>query len=496
MEGDTVARTKIIETIWAFGLSAEQDDSLCKLIGKKYQIQNWPVGVAPSLMEYEKMQPCVALFSPEAVRGISRLPELSVRHLELVPKVIVLDKEYTQEELEFSVDSGISEIIRPPYTKAKIEAKIHRALEVEAVHYDVLRMSKEIIVEREILERKNDILNFLVGFLSSTSITMNTADIVEIVAEKLQLLFPVRSLQAAVWNCKDTTGKTEVYISVPETHISFGEWGNTVRASVQAARPGLALDMKISPIELKGQQEEWRCAMPSDGHVITLPISMDDRQFGVLLVLTDTVRSLSRDQAMGLNSALRHLALTIKNAQSFKIMKKHAEFDGLTGIYNRRNFEQRINEEVERAARYGHPLSIIFSDLDHFKDVNDTYGHQAGDAVLRELASILGTARRSSDYVARYGGEEFVILLPHTDIKQAHMIAERLRKQIEKHSFNSDGETRIRMTISMGVAELAPLRDKNAEALVSEADKALYRAKRAGRNRTISTASSPAKVAI
>lgn len=489
-----MARAKNINTIWAFGLSGAQLESLGRLVGKKYLVAHWPVGVVPSLTDYEKVQPCLAVFAPDALRALWELPELSVRHLELLPKVMMLDEGYSQTDLEFAIDSGMSEIIRPPFSKAVIEDKLRRALEIEAVHYDVLRMSKEIIVEREILERKNDILNFLVGFLTSTSITMNTEDIFEMVAEKLQSLFPVRSLQAAVWSCKDTTGETEVLISAQEP-AAVQSWTEAVRSAVQIVRPDLDLNLQVSSLDLQGRDEQWRNALPSDGHVITLPISMDDRQFGLLLVLTDTVRSLSRDQALALNSALRHLALTIKNVQSYTLMKRQAEFDGLTGIYNRRNFDTRIRAEVERALRYGHPLSVIFADLDHFKQVNDTHGHGAGDAVLRELADILREARRSSDYVARYGGEEFVVILPHTDLKQACQLAERLRKEVAAYKFDT-GCGKIRMTISQGVAELGALGLKSAEALLGEADKALYQAKNAGRNRTVSCDLDAARLAI
>lgn len=490
-----MARSKNLSTIWAFGQTETQLESLRRFVGKKFQVENWPTGIVPSLTDYEKVQPCLAFFAPEAFKAMLKQPELEVRHLELLPKVMMLDEGYTQADLEFAIDSGMSEIIRPPYTRAAIQNKMNRALDIEAVHYDVLRMSKEIIVEREILERKNDILNFLVGFLTSSSITMTTEEIVEMVAEKLQVLFPVRSLQAAIWDCKDKSGATEIFISADDGQPAFDGWVNAVRDAVQNVRPNLSLKLKISTVELKGQEEKWKNALPSDGHVITLPISMDDRQFGVLLVLTDMVRSLSRDQAMALNSALRHLALTIKTAQNYKLMKQHAEFDSLTGLHNRRSFDQRIKSEVERAVRYGQPLSIIFADLDHFKDVNDSHGHNAGDAALKQLAGILRGARRSSDYVARYGGEEFVIILPHTDIKQAYVLAERLRREVAGHKFDT-GAGKLRLTISQGIAELGSLERKNPQSLLCEADKALYLAKKSGRNRTISCDIDPAKVAV
>lgn len=490
-----MARTKSMNMIWAFGLSEQQAETLRSFLGNNYQLHNWLVGVAPSLVDYEGAQPCIAILTPDAMKSLMELPELAVRHLELLPQIMMLDEEYTQAELEYAVDSAVAEIIRPPYTKAKLAEKLRRAMEIEAVHTDVLRMSKEIILEREILERKNNTLNFLVGFLTSTSLSMNPSDIIEMVADKFKLLFPVRSVHAATWNCKDHIGETDVFISSPESHESFKAWTDNIRDAVQRARPDLALTMNVSPIDIEGLEDKWRAAMPADGHVITLPISMDDIQFGVLMVLTDTVRSLSRDQAMAMNSALRHLALTLKNAQHFITLKQHANHDGLTGLFNRRNFDKRIQDEVDRANRYGYPLAVIFADLDHFKDVNDTRGHHAGDTVLREFAALIGQTRRSSDYVARYGGEEFIIVLPHTDIKQAHSLAERLRKQVAKHRFDTGNGT-VRITTSQGVADLNSISDKNAESLIGEADKALYRAKLAGRNRTVSCDSNPAQVAV
>jgi diguanylate cyclase (GGDEF)-like protein len=154
--------------------------------------------------------------------------------------------------------------------------------------------------------------------------------------------------------------------------------------------------------------------------------------------------------------------------------------DELTGLFNRRRFNEAFTMEVRRATRYHHSLSVIMLDIDHFKEVNDTHGHPAGDIVLKRLGAILRDHLRETDLVARYGGEEFVMVLPETTLEIARTIAERLRARIENETFRTD-EKELRITVSMGLVSRQGTLE--AEALLAEADEALYRAKSGGRNR-------------
>ena len=160
--------------------------------------------------------------------------------------------------------------------------------------------------------------------------------------------------------------------------------------------------------------------------------------------------------------------------------------DELTGLNNRRHFFQRLEEELPRAKRYGHDISCIMLDIDHFKQVNDTYGHLTGDKVLMTLALLFATGFRETDVVARYGGEEIIILLPETDVEQARGVAEKIRAMVEEQDMTDDEGRTIRITASLGVAGLSPERlgsVSDPDALVKCADEALYRAKEGGRNR-------------
>jgi diguanylate cyclase (GGDEF)-like protein len=159
-------------------------------------------------------------------------------------------------------------------------------------------------------------------------------------------------------------------------------------------------------------------------------------------------------------------------------LSKIAYTDSLTHIYNRLHFAHFLDIEIDKAKRYGSKFSIIFFDLDHFKKVNDNYGHMVGDEVLEEITKIVSRANRSADIFARYGGEEFIILTPETDISGALIHAERLRNEIEKYEFDKVGH----ITSSFGVTEFITEKD-SVETLLDRADKALYLAKEYGRNR-------------
>jgi diguanylate cyclase (GGDEF)-like protein len=155
--------------------------------------------------------------------------------------------------------------------------------------------------------------------------------------------------------------------------------------------------------------------------------------------------------------------------------------DELTGLFNRRYFDQKLQEEIDRSARYGRNLSLIIGDIDHFKSYNDEFGHQKGDEVLRTVSDLLRSSCRSSDTAARYGGEELAVILPETDGEGALLVAEKARKLIEARTEDAAGRT---ITISMGIASYGQGTDDPA-LLVAAADRALYRAKDAGRNQSV-----------
>lgn len=181
-----------------------------------------------------------------------------------------------------------------------------------------------------------------------------------------------------------------------------------------------------------------------------------------------------------LDIVIRTLKISLENIFLTKRLQIEAWHDPLTGCLNRRAFNNQIDHDIAVTQRYNGNLSVIMFDIDHFKRINDTYGHYAGDIVLKEIARLTLSIIRKSDYVARYGGEEFIIVLPNTDIHNATMLAERLRKRFKEHKINI-GEKNINITASFGVAELK--KGYCRDTIIQEADEMLYKAKSLGRDR-------------
>jgi len=176
-------------------------------------------------------------------------------------------------------------------------------------------------------------------------------------------------------------------------------------------------------------------------------------------------------------------AIAIQNAQRFEQLERLATTDGLTGLHNHRRFKEMLDEEVKASLRYDRQLSMILTDIDHFKAVNDTYGHPMGDEVLKRVSRVLAELARESDRVCRYGGEEFSVILPETDDAGARLLAERFRESIAEQSFTCGGK-QFGITLSLGICTL-PEYARHRQELIDRADQALYHAKEHGRDRTV-----------
>lgn len=173
--------------------------------------------------------------------------------------------------------------------------------------------------------------------------------------------------------------------------------------------------------------------------------------------------------------------LGIKRALLYKRVQELTIIDGLTGVFNRRHFLERLQEERERSKKFNYPFSFLMIDIDHFKNLNDQYGHLVGDVILREVAKTLKENARQIDFIGRYGGEEFCICLTETDKEKAKLAAERFRKSIENKQMRAYDEN-LKVTISIGIS-VFPVDCQDIQGIIDRADKALYQAKQAGRNR-------------
>ena len=242
----------------------------------------------------------------------------------------------------------------------------------------------------------------------------------------------------------------------------------------------------------------------NDRSIIMLPLTSTKRTLGVVLLLTPIRENYITQENMKLLTMLaKQYSLVMENTILYeRLRKKHTSLekangeirllsrtDSLTGCYNRGYLNEHLAHEIKRASRYRHSLSITLCDIDHFKAVNDTYGHQCGDLVLREFVQwILTLIRTDMDWLARYGGEEFLLVLPETSVGNAARMAERLRKHLAGKTIEWEGD-QISVTASFGVTGFSaskPFELISPENLINTADRYLYQAKNEGRDKVIS----------
>ena len=220
------------------------------------------------------------------------------------------------------------------------------------------------------------------------------------------------------------------------------------------------------------------------GYFVSIPLMIEKEVVGVLNINDVDQDPFNVNDLDFILNLSEFIAMSISNAVLYEQTSKLAVTDGLTGISNRPNMEQSLLSEFERSKRYNSPLSVVLLDVDHFKDVNDSYGHQKGDEILVTFASVLKKFCRANDTAARYGGEEFLMILPQSNAQGAFKIAERVREEIMKMSFVGN-DSKFSVTTSCGVAELNRDYMKNTDQLINVADNAMYEAKNSGRNKTI-----------
>lgn len=220
------------------------------------------------------------------------------------------------------------------------------------------------------------------------------------------------------------------------------------------------------------------------GDALLVPLKIGGEVIGVLNLNNSHNGNFSEQDRLLADQVAQFLSTIICNARLYQKVRALSMIDGLTGIMNHLHLHKRLYVELLRALRYSRPLSCIMLDLDHFKIINDTYGHQAGDRILREVVEIIQAQVRELDVPARYGGEEFFIILPETGLDEALNVAERLREAVAQHGFFAEGNV-IRVTASFGVASFPQAKIMHKNELIRHADQALYQAKHDGRNRVV-----------
>jgi len=253
---------------------------------------------------------------------------------------------------------------------------------------------------------------------------------------------------------------------------------------------GTLLDMVVKnrePVYISDVRHDRSPLMPfkaqNTGSVFVLPLVYERDVLGMVVLMFEKTNTLGTHEIELLEVLGNQAATSIANAKLYEEIERLAVTDGLTGLFNHRHFQETLAQEFNRVERFSEPISLLIIDIDHFKKINDTYGHPVGDAVLKKVSGIIRKTIRNIDIPARYGGEEFAVILLGTDTNGALKMAERLRRSIADAKFSSE-QNAFNVTVSIGISTHAREMRKK-EDLVEQADKALYHAKRTGRNRSV-----------
>lgn len=465
-------------------LSSELAEQLLVALPEHHVLERHNVSSAKEYMESIEPENQGGLaFIPSSVwAGLSQSDRQTLIARSSWQWLLIADTQ-TPDVLEFMATGSFLTLITCPVDREKISHALMQAAEITDMYRDIRMMAREITLERELLTRKNEQLAFLNQLLTRASQTLDPALILSNCAEDLNLLFNVSHLMGVFWGEHDGQMEAEIFLPGNITGTMQEQWINHL---LSVARRHATEDIHSYQVSFLAHRKNPELP-PEQEQLFTQTLRVDDTTFGALVIASDEAQTLGRDRVRTMHAAANHLALAMRNSLEFCKAKACANRDSLTHVANRRNFDIRLREEMKRHQRHQDELSLLMLDLDYFKAVNDTYGHQAGDIVLQEVGKILCNTLRESDFPARYGGEEFVIILPQTREEQAWMLAERLRKAIEKTSFRFQKKN-FRVTASIGIASLVPGALEPPEALLQHADHALYRAKAKGRNMVCASA--------
>jgi len=409
--------------------------------------------------------------------------------------VLMLSAQPPEEASVRSLGLGAADFIRKPYRPkellARVQAQLRMGALLRSTRAALLRTEEQLLRAQHDADSRRklvDILHEVTGDLS--------------VSELFHLLVRRAARALGVSHCSVVLARPgEAHATVVAAFENPGlqqlvvqlERYPELRSALESGQPVLVEDLDTHPL-YEGVRHVWGIEgieIPIRS-VIALPFSIDRGQYGVFLVR----RTRDQDRFGPADLEFAQAVITaavavIQRAQMVEStmadnarLEQLAQTDPLTQLLNRRALTERITAEMERALRYDSTLALLMIDLDHFKKVNDTYGHLVGDDVLRDVGQLLSDTIRGSDIVARYGGEEFLVLLPETDDDGAEKFANRIREAVEEHLFARESLAEpLRLTASIGVAVYPAARIESVEDLFARADAALYRAKADGRNR-------------
>jgi two-component system cell cycle response regulator len=397
------------------------------------------------------------------------------------PIIAIISKDETKG-IHSAIKSDVECYLIGPFYKEELDQKLKTLID------------KSSLIESLYRDRKD--LEALLELTSLASSTLNPKEVLFLIVKKISEILKVTRCSMISINAEDQRYAQVLSTfedpSITNIRLDLEKYPE-IRNALSSRKPVIIKDAQKDPLMKEVKEVITPLGIRS---ILVIPIFFREEIIGTMLLRTSranhafTKREIQLCVALANASshALYNAFLFQKLYREKEKLEKLAITDYLTGIYNIRYFYSRLEEEFSRAERYQMPLSCIMLDIDHFKKINDSYGHRIGDFILREFAQIVKRYTRKSDLLARYGGEEFILLLPQTSLKGALIEARRLQKVVREIRFRQLKEGQG-ITVSFGISCFPDKGVKKSDDLINFADKALYKAKEKGRDLIISHAS-------
>ena len=431
-------------------------------------------------LEQEIYDLLVVDLADSAAGTLERLGRMrhDVRHKD-VPLFVITDGDFDLAELEPFGLTG-SDAIQRPYQVRELLSRIKAHL----------RVGRELNRARADARSRSE----LVSILKEITASLNSAEIYQILVRRVAVGLRIARCSVVLAAPGDREGTVVAAFENPnlrDLRVDLTKYPEITRA-LQSGETVMVADVDADPLYQDvlmtwGTQQTGARRTKS---VIALPFSLGSRRAGVFFLRTTSDDPPLNRLDLGFAEQVIEAAVTaLEKAYDLEHgtgrgeqLRELADTDPLTGCANRRVLDQRLREELDRARRYDQVVTAVLFDVDDFKRINDTYGHQAGDRVLIQLASLLRHELRTMDFLARYGGEEFVVVLPETGGTGARLFTDRILRRVQLHNFG-DSAFPVSVTVSAGLATFPDDRVADDESLMRLADQNLYKAKREGRNR-------------
>jgi len=421
----------------------------------------------------------------ERIKGDDRWRDVPVMMISSLPP---------EEAAVRTLGLGAADFVKKPFRVKELLARIQAQLRMRAIlrsANDTLRdIEAELVRVREEAENRRK----LVDILHDVTDDLSSDEIYHLLARRVARALDLT--HCSVILARDGERPRVVATAFEQASARGFELDldryPEIRAALDSGRPVLVEDVMTSPLYADVRQRWVRDGtMVNTRSIIALPFPLEPTQAGVFFLRRAVNEPpLSAEDLEFADTVVKAAVAAVQRAKVLEStmadnrrLEVLAHTDPLTAVLNRRALTERLNAELDRVKRYDSTVSILLIDIDHFKRVNDSYGHLVGDDVLTDVGAMLTSAVRSVDVVARYGGEEFVIALPETALPGATAFAERVRELIEERDFQHAGGSALRLTASVGVACYPFPGLETVEDLLAKADQALYRAKAEGRNR-------------